>query len=634
MNYDYENIMDDSKLSTSPYYLDNIFLKNKFSNHWALDDSVTDCGICKEEFSFFNRRHHCRICLNIFCHKCSSNNIEIPRRLRRNDVNFEYTSSDRVCDVCFKKVEMVHSVDELIIIFRHLKLNIKDLRNISQVCKSWRSTAHYYLYRYNDLHKITIDKKITSLEREMIMNNMEYYSGHRKLCFNLLMIEKFDIFQKLFFAKKTISCLNLGCVEPCDDIKTKLSDAIRILYLIKNQNCDNELIKKTIDILYINKNKIRLYLSFIISLLKYPIKKQIFSLIKKLILENKSNLIGDKNCLLIEDVYREIQFQNPKNYLLKYKSFLKKNSLSEKYKKQNIFFESLKYHPKEIKKIISPINREIELTTVSNYKQYSSTNAPVLISFNNYSHSILIKKSNLKNDSIICNLISVCNNLLIEEFGIDFCVVEYKILPINDKFGLIEIINSSHTVEEISYELKKTVNSYILNDDSKIIGEVRSSFTKSTAFFCVICYLFGIGDRILSNIMINKEGKLFHIDFEYIFGDIPKTSSSKVRMTNEIIDAIKESDGNYERFIDYLKKINTFLLSRVDYILSLIFINKISEEQKSCLLSRFYPIGDPNRDLIDSVEKQPVYELMLTDMLNRANVYTKKYTSGFLGYFW
>ena len=36
------------------------------------------CASCGDEFNPFNRRHHCRLCGKIFCHKCSDQRALIP----------------------------------------------------------------------------------------------------------------------------------------------------------------------------------------------------------------------------------------------------------------------------------------------------------------------------------------------------------------------------------------------------------------------------------------------------------------------------------------------------------------------------------------------------------------------------
>ena len=32
---------------------------------WQDDSASTECNVCRESFTFFNRRHHCRACLKV-----------------------------------------------------------------------------------------------------------------------------------------------------------------------------------------------------------------------------------------------------------------------------------------------------------------------------------------------------------------------------------------------------------------------------------------------------------------------------------------------------------------------------------------------------------------------------------------
>jgi len=40
--------------------------------HWMPDSNSLDCYDCGKAFTTFRRRHHCRVCGQIFCWKCSS----------------------------------------------------------------------------------------------------------------------------------------------------------------------------------------------------------------------------------------------------------------------------------------------------------------------------------------------------------------------------------------------------------------------------------------------------------------------------------------------------------------------------------------------------------------------------------
>ena len=48
------------------------------SKDWKSDDVANVCSQCQAEFHALNRRHHCRLCGNIFCNDCSSQRALVP----------------------------------------------------------------------------------------------------------------------------------------------------------------------------------------------------------------------------------------------------------------------------------------------------------------------------------------------------------------------------------------------------------------------------------------------------------------------------------------------------------------------------------------------------------------------------
>ena len=44
--------------------------KGNYKEDWLPDSKMKSCGVCGKQFTFFKRRHHCRICCKIFCSKC------------------------------------------------------------------------------------------------------------------------------------------------------------------------------------------------------------------------------------------------------------------------------------------------------------------------------------------------------------------------------------------------------------------------------------------------------------------------------------------------------------------------------------------------------------------------------------
>jgi hypothetical protein len=72
---------------------------------WMPDDQVKECFECNEKFTTFRRRHHCRVCGQIFCHKCS--NFEIPAHLVKPNT----TGNIRVCTFCRSLVDQLETGD-------------------------------------------------------------------------------------------------------------------------------------------------------------------------------------------------------------------------------------------------------------------------------------------------------------------------------------------------------------------------------------------------------------------------------------------------------------------------------------------------------------------------------------------
>uniref|UniRef100_A0A8C1C4L2 1-phosphatidylinositol 3-phosphate 5-kinase n=1 Tax=Cyprinus carpio carpio TaxID=630221 RepID=A0A8C1C4L2_CYPCA len=72
--------------------------------YWMPDSQCKECYDCNEKFTTFRRRHHCRLCGQIFCSRCC--NQEIPGKF------MGYTGDLRACTYCRKiALSYAHSTD-------------------------------------------------------------------------------------------------------------------------------------------------------------------------------------------------------------------------------------------------------------------------------------------------------------------------------------------------------------------------------------------------------------------------------------------------------------------------------------------------------------------------------------------
>ncbi|TKR87699.1 hypothetical protein L596_012057 [Steinernema carpocapsae] len=75
----------------------NNYNESVFKRYWMPDSTGKECYECQEKFTAFRRRHHCRLCGQIFCSKCS--NAQIPGAL------LGYMGDLRLCSYCARIVE-------------------------------------------------------------------------------------------------------------------------------------------------------------------------------------------------------------------------------------------------------------------------------------------------------------------------------------------------------------------------------------------------------------------------------------------------------------------------------------------------------------------------------------------------
>jgi phosphatidylinositol 3-kinase len=123
----------------------------------------------------------------------------------------------------------------------------------------------------------------------------------------------------------------------------------------------------------------------------------------------------------------------------------------------------------------------------------------------------------------------------------------YKILMLSHELGIIEFVENSKTLNQINTELYSLQNYVLEHNKNTTLKKIKERFIKSLAISSCISYILGLGDRHLDNIMINKKGQLFHIDYGYIMEN-PITNifgAPVIRVTSEMIDFLGGPNSTY-----------------------------------------------------------------------------------------
>ncbi|XP_071441463.1 lateral signaling target protein 2 homolog isoform X2 [Hetaerina americana] len=72
---------------------------------WVPDELAPRCMSCEAVFTVVRRRHHCRNCGKVFCARCSSNSVPLPR--------YGHVKPVRVCNRCFMYQVTPFTIEEI-----------------------------------------------------------------------------------------------------------------------------------------------------------------------------------------------------------------------------------------------------------------------------------------------------------------------------------------------------------------------------------------------------------------------------------------------------------------------------------------------------------------------------------------
>jgi hypothetical protein len=635
---------------------------------WVDDSSVTHCFNCISQFGIFLRKHHCRLCGKIFCWKCTNYRDILPTDLLSDDSKKvtwnEYMNSYikdidltkyRVCVTCHNLIEKVNSIKKITEVFKILDFDIKDLKKVGQVCKIWLNASNYYLSKFREIQYKLPSDIYTDWEKHMLRLNAKYCYGHNKYMIHLLKSSNYVELEEINYSEfknmKNTSCWSMMCGRNCSTTLNSF-DAINLLMdsLEKKNSCK---LKKMAFKQLLNCSDIEF--KCYIPLLTYNISKDSTDCNDCNDCNDKSCIISDfliyrciNNHMLLNSFYWELLQYTKPEYIndIYNKTFTKlKQILSdEKYKRSFITLmqgfqlvniinniskdicDGKKYS--EIKgffnlkhNTIVPLNTNIVINKlcIENIKIKNSATKPIIIpceTVDGTIFNIMHKNESVRKDQIILIIIALLEMIVKNEEGIDLESVPYNILPISKNSGLVEIIDKCDTIYFVQEKLQSSILNYILEENDGIkITDLRSRFIKTTALYSVITYLLGVGDRHLDNIMITKDGRLFHIDFDYILGNDPVFNSSSIRITPEMIDAIGGFNSKYyTEFKDMCSKIFNCARRNINIFIHLInLIPKISDVKltendiREQIIKRFIP-GENDiiaeLHLVNKLEKQ------------------------------
>jgi len=286
---------------------------------------------------------------------------------------------------------------------------------------------------------------------------------------------------------------------------------------------------------------------------------------------------------------------------------------------------AMKYYAKELKKLNKtffgpmgkfqiPLDPKWEATTliVEKCRYMSSKMVPLWLVFNNADsdgdpHVVMFKSGDdLRQDLLTLQLLRVMDKLWLSR-DLDMRLTPYKCIAtgINEAgegVGMIEIVLGSQTTSGIQLKYYGAVGAIKMDPIDRFLREnnlsstsydnAKTNFVRSCAGYCVATYVLGIGDRHNGNIMVKKDGHLFHIDFGHFLGNFKKKfgvnrERAAFVFTTEMAYVIGgrkyKGDDRFKKFLTYCKEAFQILRKNAT-ILEILFILMVSSRMPELLV--------------------------------------------------
>ena len=188
----------------------------------------------------------------------------------------------------------------------------------------------------------------------------------------------------------------------------------------------------------------------------------------------------------------------------------------------------------------------VESISQENIIVFGSSLQPVKLDFVDKSgkifSAILKVGDDMRQDALALSLVNFMDDRL-KRYGYDLCMTPYKVLPMTLTYGMCEYVVGAKALSKVLADNQQSIENYLdYNYDALEV------FIKSSAGYSVLSYVLGVGDRHLDNLLLKKEGNFLHVDFGFMFGQDPKPIPVKVRVVEEMTQAMGKFGK--ERFLE------------------------------------------------------------------------------------
>ncbi len=541
-------------------------VKPRLPATWVSDNSITNCTLCGTEFSILNRKHHCRSCGNIFCYYCCYQLQSLPSYIPSTHSRYCDGKRHKVCNSCLKNIVVVKQSKNLIFILSLLPLPLNTLVILRTVSTKWKIAVDTLISVFKSIHFKIGYQAWTNVERRLLKTHWTQFTGHSRLMVQALgalkgIVPVEQMIRHFHHNKQQTCCAHLFCDTNCAqsshyDIVHLLQSFPSILHVQEVEAWVGQKISK------IQKKWLALLLP---SLLCTPTPSRPM---QRLVANNVLPTVVDDKQLAFNFYFTCNAFvedsPNASYYQALLHRFLHMTPFKDSILQSHKFLYNIQ-HPQNITnydfdKICMPFDPTIIIRDVQvvNIKQLNTCTMPWIIPVDTYNHGtiqILLKHDDIRKDKFAMDVARMMQ-LTVPALHLQV----YHVLPVNAKFGIVQMLPHTQTLQEIQKHTTLT-NWIVQHNLNATILQIRETFIQSCASNCILTYVLGVGDRNLGNILLLQNGTMCNIDFSYLLGTDPRLQElTQMRITPGMVQLLGGPDSQH---FTQLKQTCTTMFSTV-----------------------------------------------------------------------
>lgn len=492
---------------------------------WQSDSDVDKCT-CGTYFNMFVRKHHCRLCGQVFCNGCTSGRGVIPSFIQ---VRSEYLDV-RLCDSCMDKCSETNKSEPIVRVLALLPVDISDICNL-RLNKRWHHAVSTLTQVYRNLPRKMPYERYSRLETQLLRTHAYKMGGH-----SAWDIQTIRALHQVPYPKIS-TCKRLGC-KNC--IPTTPLHVIELLNSFPStQLLRNPSLCEWFG-MHLKSMSFRDHVRFMPHWLRRSMTPSAQEFISTHIIPLCSNIhvayAFYYECATYKDkLYKKFQEQMLERFTIYRRDFIYTDSLV-RYMHQ--LANGHKFPLKLPAKM--PYDPGTVCIRVNDPVQLQSASKPsvFMLKTDKGNKYILVKSEDLTKDRLVMLFAH-----LIESLCTTKCV-QYPVF-VTKWGGLVEMLPKAKTLYELKYELSSHIHNCFPEDTVRC---VRHRFIRSAIGACILSYILGVGDRHLQNMVISN-GELAHIDFSYLLGHDPKLRMN-IRVTPPMIIMMGgEPSADYASFV-------------------------------------------------------------------------------------